>query len=178
MSKHEFLSEEWIAAAQEIREEYAGSIGTSPPPMKMNVVITDVPFGEGAVDAHIDTTDGEMSLDIGHIDAAGWLQITDRMKDVIKTGGEWTSSLQIEDVVAQLEGVLECAAVGIADEKTGEAVKLVIVRKNADLTEAQVRAFCRENLTGYKRPARIEFRTDMPKTPVGKILRRELRDKT
>ncbi len=65
----------------------------------------------------------------------------------------------------------------IADEKTGEAVKLVIVRKSADLTEAQVRAFCKEHLTGYKRPARIEFRTDMPKTPVGKILRRELRDK-
>ena len=64
-----------------------------------------------------------------------------------------------------------------ADDKTGEAVKLVIVRKGADLTEAQVRAFCKEHLTGYKRPARIEFRTDMPKTPVGKILRRELRDK-
>ena len=70
MSKHEFLSDEWIAAAQAIREEYAGSIGTSPPPMKMNVVITDVPFGEGSMDAHIDTTEGEMSLDIGHVDGA------------------------------------------------------------------------------------------------------------
>jgi long-chain acyl-CoA synthetase len=83
---------------------------------------------------------------------------------------------EIEDVVAQIPGVLECAAVGIPDEKTGEAVKLVIVRKLPELTEAEVRAFCRANLTGYKQPRVIEFRTDLPKTPVGKILRRELRD--
>lgn len=68
MSKHEFLSEEWIAAAQAIREQYAGKATTSPPPMKMNVVITEVPFGEGSMDAHIDTTDGEMSLDMGHLE--------------------------------------------------------------------------------------------------------------
>ncbi len=68
MAKHEFLSDEWIEAAQAIREEYAGSMGTSPPPMKMNVVITQVPFGEGSLDAHIDTTDGELSLDIGHVE--------------------------------------------------------------------------------------------------------------
>ncbi len=68
MSKHEFLSEEWIASAQAIREEYAGQATTSPPPMKMNVVITEVPFGDGSMDAHIDTTDGEMSLDMGHLD--------------------------------------------------------------------------------------------------------------
>jgi putative sterol carrier protein len=68
MSKHEFLSEEWIAEAQAIREEYAGKATTSPPPMKMNVVITAVPFGDGSMDAHIDTTDGEMSLDMGHLE--------------------------------------------------------------------------------------------------------------
>jgi hypothetical protein len=68
MSKHEFLSEEWIAEAQAIREEYAGKATTAPPPMKMNVVITDVPFGDGSMDAHIDTTDGEMSLDMGHLE--------------------------------------------------------------------------------------------------------------
>lgn len=70
MSKHEFLSEEWIAAAQAIREDYAGKSTTSPPPMKMNVVITEVPFGEGSMDAHIDTTDGEMTLDMGHLDTS------------------------------------------------------------------------------------------------------------
>ncbi|MCY1506843.1 Long-chain-fatty-acid--CoA ligase [compost metagenome] len=83
---------------------------------------------------------------------------------------------EIEDVVAMLPGVLECAAVGVPDDKTGEAVKLVIVKKDESLTEAQVREYCRANLTGYKQPRVIEFRTDMPKTPVGKILRRELRD--
>jgi long-chain acyl-CoA synthetase len=83
---------------------------------------------------------------------------------------------EVEDVVAQIPGVLECAAVGVVDDKTGEAVKLVIVKKDPALTEEQVRDYCRENLTGYKRPKVIEFRTDMPKTPVGKILRRELRD--
>jgi long-chain acyl-CoA synthetase len=72
---------------------------------------------------------------------------------------------------------MECAAVGIADEKSGEAVKLVIVKKDPALTEARVREFCKANLTGYKQPRMIEFRTELPKTPVGKILRRELRDK-
>ena len=84
---------------------------------------------------------------------------------------------EIEDVLTQLPGVLECAAVGVPDEKAGEAVKVVIVKKDPALTEAQVRSFCEANLTGYKRPKIVEFRTDLPKTPVGKILRRELRDK-
>ena len=70
-----------------------------------------------------------------------------------------------------------CAAVGVTDEKSGEAVKLVIVKKDPALTEAKVREFCKANLTGYKQPKTIEFRTELPKTPVGKILRRELRDK-
>jgi len=69
MAKHEFLSDEWIAAAREIREQYAGKASTPPPPMRMNVVITEVPFGDGSVDAHIDTTAGEMTLDVGHVQA-------------------------------------------------------------------------------------------------------------
>jgi long-chain acyl-CoA synthetase len=80
-------------------------------------------------------------------------------------------------VVAKLGGVLECAVVGVPDDKTGEAVKLVIVKKDQALTEEKVREYCRANLTGYKQPKVIEFRTELPKTPVGKILRRELRDK-
>lgn len=82
---------------------------------------------------------------------------------------------EIEDVVAMHPGVLEAAAVGIADEKSGEAVKLVVVRKDPALTEDDLRAHCRDMLTGYKQPKRIEFRDSLPKTPVGKILRRELR---
>ena len=73
--------------------------------------------------------------------------------------------------------MLECAAIGVPDEKTGEAVKLVVVKKDPALTEAQIMAYCRENMTGYKQPRVIEFRTELPKTPVGKILRRELRNK-
>jgi len=75
-----------------------------------------------------------------------------------------------------MPGVLECAAVGVADEKAGEAVKIVVVRKDPALTEADVRAWCETNLTGYKRPKIVEFRSDLPKSNVGKILRRELRD--
>ncbi|UST54499.1 long-chain-fatty-acid--CoA ligase [Comamonadaceae bacterium OTU4NAUVB1] len=128
--------------------------------------------------AKVMTADGWFkSGDVGRVDERGFFRIVDRKKDMILVSGFNVYPNEIEDVVAQMPGVLECAAVGIADEKTGEAVKLVIVRKSADLTEAQVRTFCKENLTGYKRPARIEFRADMPKTPVGKILRRELRDK-
>ena len=76
-----------------------------------------------------------------------------------------------------MDGILECAAVGVPDEKSGEAVKLVIVRENPNITEADVRAYCEQHLTGYKRPKIIEFRKELPKTPVGKIVRRELRDK-
>ena len=85
---------------------------------------------------------------------------------------------EVEDVVSNCPGVMESAAVGVPDEKTGEAIKLVIVKKDPALTEQAVRDYCQANLTGYKRPKWIEFRTEMPKTPVGKILRRELRDKS
>ena len=83
---------------------------------------------------------------------------------------------EIEDVVAQCPGVLEVAAVGVPDEKSGEAVKIVVVKKDPALTADEIKAFCKENLTGYKLPKVIEFRTELPKTNVGKILRRELRD--
>ena len=124
------------------------------------------------------TPDGYFkSGDIGIIDENGFFKIVDRKKDMILVSGFNVYPNEIEDVVSRLDGVLECACVGMADDKTGEAVKLVIVKKNPGLTEEQVRAYCRENLTGYKQPKVIEFRTDLPKTPVGKILRRELRDK-
>ena len=124
------------------------------------------------------TADGFFkSGDIGLMDERGFFRIVDRKKDMILVSGFNVYPTELEDVVAQMEGVLECACVGVPDEKTGEAVKLVIVKKNPDLTEAQVRAYCKENFTGYKQPKVIEFRADLPKTPVGKILRRELRDK-
>ncbi|VTU32924.1 Long-chain-fatty-acid--CoA ligase [Variovorax sp. SRS16] len=127
--------------------------------------------------AKVMTPDGYFkSGDIGVADERGYFKIVDRKKDMILVSGFNVYPNEIEDVVAQIPGVLECAAVGIPDEKTGEAVKLVIVKKDPALTEAQVREFCRANLTGYKQPRVIEFRADLPKTPVGKILRRELRD--
>ena len=128
--------------------------------------------------AKVMTPDGYFkSGDIGTMDERGFFRIVDRKKDMVLVSGFNVFPTELEDVVSQLEGVLECACVGVPDARTGEAVKLVIVRKNADLTEADVRAYCRENLTGYKQPKVIEFRTELPKTPVGKILRRELRDK-
>ncbi|MDN8614833.1 long-chain-fatty-acid--CoA ligase [Variovorax ginsengisoli] len=127
--------------------------------------------------AKVMTPDGFFKTgDIAIADERGYFKIVDRKKDMIVVSGFNVYPNEIEDVVALMPGVLECAAVGIPDEKTGEGVKLVIVKKNPDLTEAEVRAHCRANLTGYKQPRVIEFRTDLPKTPVGKILRRELRD--
>ncbi|KQX84507.1 long-chain-fatty-acid--CoA ligase [Variovorax sp. Root473] len=127
--------------------------------------------------AKVMTPDGYFkSGDIGVVDERGYFKVVDRKKDMILVSGFNVYPNEIEDVVAMLPGVLECAAVGVPDDKTGEAVKLVIVKKDPALTEAQVREYCRANLTGYKQPRVIEFRTDMPKTPVGKILRRELRD--
>jgi len=124
------------------------------------------------------TADGYFKTgDIGTMDDRGYFKIVDRKKDMVLVSGFNVYPNEVEDVVAQLPGVMECAVVGVPDEKTGEAVKLVIVKKDPALTEAQVRDYCRANLTGYKQPKVIEFRTDLPKTPVGKILRRELRDK-
>ena len=100
----------------------------------------------------------------------------DRKKDMILVSGFNVYPNEVEEVVSSCPGVLECAAVGVPDSHTGEAVKLVIVKKDPSLTEAQVQAYCRANMTGYKQPRVIEFRNDLPKTPVGKILRRELRD--
>ncbi len=128
--------------------------------------------------AKVMTPDGYFkSGDIGILDDNGFFKIVDRKKDMVLVSGFNVYPNEIEDVVGKLDGVMECACVGVADEKSGEAVKLVIVKKNPDLTEAAVREFCKTNLTGYKQPKVVEFRTELPKTPVGKILRRELRDK-
>ena len=129
--------------------------------------------------AKVMTADGFFkSGDIGVVDENGFFKIVDRKKDMILVSGFNVFPTELEDVVGQCPGVLECACVGVKDEKTGEGVKLVIVRKDPELTEAQIRAYCKENMTGYKQPKVIEFRSELPKTPVGKILRRELRDKT
>lgn len=123
------------------------------------------------------TPDGYFkSGDIGIRDARGFFKIVDRKKDMILVSGFNVYPNDVEETVSLCPGVLECAAVGVPDEKTGEAVKLVIVKKDPSLTESAVREYCRTNMTGYKQPKVIEFKTELPKTAVGKILRRELRD--
>jgi len=127
--------------------------------------------------AKVMTADGFFRTgDIGEVDERGYFKIVDRKKDMILVSGFNVYPNEVEDVVALMPGVLECAAVGVPDAKQGEAVKIVIVKKDPALTEADVRAWCETNLTGYKRPKIVEFRSDLPKTNVGKILRRELRD--
>ena len=179
--------------------EFTGTIGLPLPSTSMKLVDDDgkeVPAGQpGEIaikgpqvmagywqrpdeTAKVMTADGYFkSGDIGTMDPRGYFKIVDRKKDMVLVSGFNVYPNEVEEVVANLEGVLECAVVGVADEKTGEAVKLVIVKKDQSLTEEKVREYCRANLTGYKQPKVVEFRTDMPKTPVGKILRRELRDK-
>ena len=114
--------------------------------------------------------------DVGKMDARGFFYIVDRKKDMILVSGFNVYPNEVEGVVAMHPGVLEVAAVGVPDGKSGEVVKVFVVRKDASLTAPQVMAHCRENLTGYKLPKYIEFRNELPKTNVGKILRRELRD--
>ena len=114
--------------------------------------------------------------DVGRMDARGYFYIVDRKKDMILVSGFNVYPNEIEQVVMTHPGVLECAVIGVPDEKSGEAVKVFIVRKDPALTAAQVMAHCRKQLTGYKLPRHIEFRNELPKTNVGKILRRELRD--
>ena len=127
--------------------------------------------------AKVMTADGFFRTgDIGVVDERGFFKIVDRKKDMILVSGFNVYPNEVEDVITQMPGVLECAAVGVPDDKAGEAVKVVIVRKDDKVTAADVKAYCEAHLTGYKRPRIVEFRTDLPKSPVGKILRRELRD--
>ena len=178
-------------------KEYTGTIGLPLPSTFMKLLDdagNEVPMGQpGEIaikgpqvmagywqrpdeTAKVMTADGYFkSGDVGVVDERGYFKIVDRKKDMIIVSGFNVYPNEIEDVVSQIPGVMECAAVGIPDAKTGEGIKLVIVKKSQDLTEEQVREFARANLTGYKQPRVIEFRTELPKTPVGKVLRRELR---
>jgi long-chain acyl-CoA synthetase len=114
--------------------------------------------------------------DVGVMDDKGFIRIVDRKKDMILVSGFNVYPNEIEQVVAMMPGVLEVAAIGVPDDKSGEVPKLFIVKKDPALTEAQVLAHCKQQLTGYKQPKYVEFRADLPKTNVGKILRRALRD--
>ncbi|KMQ79881.1 Long-chain-fatty-acid--CoA ligase [Candidatus Burkholderia pumila] len=180
--------------------EYMGTIGLPLPSTEIAIRDDDnneVPYGQpGEIcirgpqvmagywnrpdeTAKVMTPDGFFrSGDVGVFDERGYVKIVDRKKDMILVSGFNVYPNEIEDVVAMLPGVFEVAAVGIKDQNSGEAVKLFIVRKDQSLTEADVMAYCKERLTGYKRPRMIEFRNDLPKSNVGKILRRELRDGT
>ncbi len=127
--------------------------------------------------AQVMTADGFLKTgDIGVMDERGFIRIVDRKKDMILVSGFNVYPNEIEQVVAMHPGVLEVAAVGVQDEHSGESVKLFVVKKDPALTEADVMEFCKKELTGYKRPKHVEFRAELPKTNVGKILRRALRD--
>ncbi|RXT49152.1 long-chain fatty acid--CoA ligase [Bradyrhizobium betae] len=127
--------------------------------------------------AKVMTADGYFRTgDIGIMDETGYTKIVDRKKDMILVSGFNVYPNEIEEVIASHPGVLECAVIGVPDSGSGEAVKAFVVKKDPNLAADDVVKFCREQLTGYKVPKQIEFRTDLPKTNVGKILRRELRD--
>jgi long-chain acyl-CoA synthetase len=130
-----------------------------------------------ATDEILDSEGWLKTGDIGIIDEDGFIRIVDRKKDMILVSGFNVYPNELEDALATLPGVMMCAAIGIPDEKSGEAVKMfVVVKPGEKLTKEQVMAHMRENVTGYKVPRAIEFRDTLPATNVGKILRRELRD--
>ena len=177
---------------------YTGSIGLPMPNVEIRILDdagNDLPLGEAGEiaikgpqvmsgywqrpdeTAKVMTADGFFkSGDIGEMDARGYIRIVDRKKDMIIVSGFKVFPNEIEAVVASHPGVAECAAVGVPDEKAGEAVMLFVVRRDKSLTREALVAFCAKELTAYKRPKYIEFRDELPKTNVGKILRRELRD--
>lgn len=180
------------------KDNYIGSIGLPVPNTHVKLIDDDgieVPEGESGEiaikgpqvmkgywnrpdeTAKVMTADGYFkSGDVGVIDANGFFKIVDRKKDMILVSGFNVYPNEIEDVVAMHPGVLEVAAIGIPDDKSGEAVKVVIVKKSPELTADDIIQFCRTKLTGYKVPRFVEFRHELPKTNVGKILRRALRD--
>jgi len=178
-------------------QAFTGSIGVPLPSTWMKILDDDgreVPQGEAGEiaikgpqvmagywqrpdeTARVMTADGYFKTgDIGVMDERGFFKIVDRKKDMILVSGFNVYPNEVEEVASGCPGVLECAAIGVPDDKTGEAVKLVVVRKDPSLTPEQIKDYCRDKLTGYKHPRIIEFRNELPKTPVGKILRRELR---
>jgi long-chain acyl-CoA synthetase len=178
--------------------EYSGTIGLPLPSTEIAILDDDgnpVPLGQSGEiairgpqvmvgywnqpeeTAKVMTADGFFkSGDVGIMDERGFTRIVDRKKDMILVSGFNVYPNEVEAVVAMIPGVLECACIGVPDEKTGEAVKVFVVRKDPSLTAEQVLAYCKENLTGYKKPKYVEFRDELPKTNVGKILRRQLRD--
>ncbi len=179
-------------------DAYTGTIGLPMPNVDVRILDDDeqdVPIGErGEIaikgpqvmqgywqrddeTAKVMTKDGYFkSGDIGIMDATGYIKIVDRKKDMILVSGFNVYPNEIEGVVAGHPGVLECAVVGVPDANSGEAVMLFVVKGTAPLDEKELAAYCAENLTGYKKPRHIRFRAELPKTNVGKILRRELRD--
>ena len=178
--------------------EFTGSIGLPYPSTEIQILDDNgdpVPLGEpGEIairgpqvmagywqrddeTAKVMTPDGFFkSGDVGIMDERGYTRIVDRKKDMILVSGFNVYPNEIEGVIAGHPGVLECACIGVPDKNSGEAVKLFVVRKDPNLTAEMLQEFCKEQLTAYKKPKYIEFRTDLPKTNVGKILRRELRD--
>src|SRR4051794_11722652 len=179
-------------------EEFSGTIGLPVPSTYLSIRDDDgneVPLGEpGEIcakgpqvmsgywnrpdeTAKVMTADGYFRTgDVGVMDENGYTKIVDRKKDMILVSGFNVYPNEIEEVIAAHPGVLECAVIGVEDSKSGEAVKAFIVKKDPNLTAEDVIKYCTTQLTGYKVPKQIEFRTDLPKTNVGKILRRELRD--
>jgi long-chain acyl-CoA synthetase len=189
-----------IAAANPLTiEDYNGSIGLPMPSTDIairDLEGRDVPIGEPGElcikgpqvmagywnrpdeTAKVMTQDGYLRTgDIARMDERGYVYIVDRKKDVIIVSGFNVYPNEIEDVVMSLAGVHEVGAVGVPDLKSGEAVKIAVVRKDPSVTESQIIAHCRQYLTAYKIPRYVEFRDTLPRTPIGKILRRELRDK-
>ena len=127
---------------------------------------------------HVMTSDGFFkSGDIGVMNEQGYTKIVDRKKDMIVVSGFKVFPNELEEVISKMPGVLECAAIGVPNDESGEAVKIFIVKSNPNITEEDVAEYCKKEFTNYKRPRFIEFRADLPKTNVGKILRRELRNK-
>ncbi len=179
-------------------KEFSGTIGLPMPSTSVKCIDDDeneVPLGEAGEiavkgpqvmhgywqrpdeTAKTMTADGYLKTgDMGVMDERGYIKIVDRKKDMIVVSGFNVYPNEVEDTVTRIDGVLECAVVGVPDENSGEAVKLFVVKSDEALTEKAIRRYCKEHLAGYKRPKHIEFRSELPKTPVGKILRRELRD--
>ncbi|MEJ2255640.1 MAG: AMP-binding protein [Woeseiaceae bacterium] len=187
-----------VATSCVIDAEFTGTIGLPVPSTDVMIADDDgnaLPFGEiGEICIkgpqvmegywHRPKETAEVMLpggwlrtgDVGRMDEEGYVWIEDRKKDMILVSGFNVYPNEIENVVVELDGVLEAAAIGIPDERAGEVVKIFAVRKDESVTEQDILDHCHENLTGYKRPKEIEFRDELPKTNVGKILRRELRD--
>ena len=173
---YKFLTPEWIDAVKALRDESGGG-GSVPHTVRMNQIVTDVPFGDGTVEAHMDTSSGQLEMDLGHLDSEGYLYLSGRRTDLILSGGVNIYPQEIENVLATHPAVADVAVIGVAHEVWGESpLAIVVLREGRNPNAEEIRAWANARLGKTQRIAAVVLRPDFPRNALGKVQKGQLRE--